>query len=106
MEKTINYSKPLFQATLADLKIVIRDVILEQQLESPHEKPSLKKYVYGIAGIAQLLGCSIPTAQRIKSSGELDEAISQTGKILIVDSEMALDLLRLSKKWGRNCTKK
>lgn len=36
-----------------------------------------KKYVYGIAGIAKLFGCSIPTANRIKKSGKIDQAITQ-----------------------------
>ena len=30
-----------------------------------------KKYVYGILGIAKLFGCSLPTANRIKKSGEV-----------------------------------
>ena len=58
-----------------------------------------KRYVYGIAGIANLFGCSEPTAQRIKSSGEIDDAISQIGGIIVVDAEYALDLLRVSKKY-------
>ena len=39
------------------------------------------------------------TAQRIKNSGEIDEAISQIGGVIVVDAEYALDLLRVSKKY-------
>lgn len=51
-----------------------------------------KKYVYDIAGIAKLFGCSIPTANRIKKSGKIDQAITQIGRKIIVDAELALEL--------------
>ena len=51
-----------------------------------------KKYVYGIGGIARLFGCSIPTANRIKKSGKIDRAITQIGRKIIVDADMALEL--------------
>ena len=38
-----------------------------------------KKYVYGVRGIAQLFGCSMPTANRIKQSGKIDKAITPVG---------------------------
>jgi DNA invertase Pin-like site-specific DNA recombinase len=53
---------------------------------------STKKHVYGIAGIARLFGCSIPTANRIKKSGKIDKAITQIGRKIIVDAELALEL--------------
>ncbi len=51
-----------------------------------------KRYVYGIAGIAKLFGCSMPTAHRIKKSGKIDRAITQIGRKIIVDAELALEL--------------
>ena len=51
-----------------------------------------RKYVYGILGIAKLFGCSLPTANRIKKSGKIDKAITQIGRKIIVDAELALDL--------------
>lgn len=51
-----------------------------------------KKHVYGIAGIARLFGCSIPTANRIKQSGKIDKAITQIGRKIIVDADLALEL--------------
>ena len=56
-------------------------------------KPQQKKYYYGISGIAELLHCSLATANRIKGSGVIDKAISQVGKIIIVDAELALQLI-------------
>lgn len=89
-------NKPLFQATLEEFEksmMAILGMALEKDelVKKPKEK---KYYVYGIAGIAKLFGCSIPTAQRIKSSGKIDDAISQCGKIIVVDTELALELTK------------
>ena len=102
MRKDTLKNKPLFQSTLGDLVECVKEELgLSQIIEDTSEKKS-KLHVYGIAGLAKLLSCSIPTAQRIKSSGVIDEAISQCGKIIVVDADLALDLLRLSNnKWGR-----
>lgn len=59
-----------------------------------------RKYVYGIPGIAKLFGCSLPTANRIKKSGRIDKAITQIGRKIIVDAELALELAG-KKKGGR-----
>ena len=96
----INLEKPLFQATIADLKEVLAMVLKDNALESDCKSiPTSKHYVYGIAGIMSLFHCSEATAQRIKSSGEIDDAISQINGIIVVDAEYALDLLRVSKKY-------
>lgn len=57
-----------------------------------------KRYVYGIFGIAELFGCSIPTASRIKRSGIIDDAITQVGRKIVVDADKALMLVALSRK--------
>ena len=97
--------KPLFQATLEDFENSMK-AILGMALEKDDfgKKPkSEKHYVYGIAGIAKLFGCSIPSAQRIKSSGKIDDAISQCGKIIVVDAELALELTKNEKfKFRKN----
>lgn len=53
---------------------------------------STEKHVYGIRGIAELFGCSIPTANRIKASGKIDQAITQIGRKIIVDADLAFEL--------------
>ena len=53
---------------------------------------SSPKYVYGLSGIAQLFGCSIPTANRIKKSGKIDKAIKQIWRKIIVDASSLLNL--------------
>lgn len=49
--------------------------------KAPAEVAPKKHYEYGIAGLAKVFGCSIPTANRIKKSGVIDAAISQVGRI-------------------------
>ena len=57
-----------------------------------------KHYVYGMQGICDLFGCSSATASRIKKSGAIDPAISQIGNTIVVDADLALDLLRVKKR--------
>lgn len=63
-----------------------------------------KRFVYGLAGIASLFGCSKTTANRIKQSGRIDGAITQVGSLIIVDAEKALELV--GKKVQRYTRKK
>ena len=75
------------------------DTIKKAVNESSQSSSTSKKtYVYGINGLAAILGCSRPTAQRIKSTGKLDSAISQTGRTIVVDVDKALELIRLDRK--------
>ena len=80
-------------------------IFLQQNsTEPPHtEKPIeniLEQYVYGIKGIASIFHCSIPTANRIKRSGVIDSAITQIGRKIICDREVAIELLK-KKRGGR-----
>ena len=92
----IDLNKALFNITLGDLKDVIKAVLDERAAEDA-VKASEKKFVYGIAGIRKLFGCSDSTALRIKKSGVIDDAITQQGKTIVVDAEYALALVKASK---------
>lgn len=54
--------------------------------------PSAPRQVYGLRGIADLFGVSLSQAKRIKASGVIDAAISQSGRTIVVDSSLALSL--------------
>lgn len=77
----------------------IKEAINESGQSSSKNK---KTYVYGMSGLASILGCSIPTANRIKSKGKLDAAISQVGRTIVVDVEKALELIRLDRKYSKH----
>lgn len=53
-----------------------------------------KRMFYGIEGIAQVFGCSVPTANRIKKSGVINEAITQMGRKIVIDGDKALALVK------------
>ena len=71
-----------------------KDAEADVALPSKAEDSTSKKYVYGLKGIQQLFNCSKSTAYNIKRSGRIDEAISQIGNTIIVDAELALELLK------------
>ena len=83
--------KPIWQMTGEELLCLLQNSTVSE----PQKLPAIdttKKYVYGISGIARLFGCSIPTANRIKQSGKIDKAITQIGRKIIVDAELAIEL--------------
>ena len=83
-------------------QVQLLEAIKKQIEDSTQSSSSNKKtYLYGINGLASILGCSRPTAQRIKSTGKLDAAISQTGRTIVVDVDKALELIRLDRKYSK-----
>ncbi len=83
--------KPIWQMTGAEF-LFLQEHGNTKQIVNTNTESSEKKYVYGIAGIARLFNCSIPTANRIKASGKIDKAIRQIGRKIIVDAELAIEL--------------
>jgi len=83
--------KPLWQMTGEEF-LYLQQNSSEQPERQPYVVAPQKKHVYGIRGIAELFGCSLPTANRIKKSGKIDKAITQIGRKIIVDAELALEL--------------
>ncbi len=65
---------------------------IDSHTASTQETPTEKRYVYGIAGLCEIFGCSKPTAIRIKESGRIDKAITQVGRKIVIDAELALQL--------------
>lgn len=95
MNKTIEelLSKPVWQMTGEELLAIAQQGKQKaEETKTVEAERSGKRYVYGISGIAQLFGCSKPTANRIKQSGKIDRAITQIGRKIIVDADLALDL--------------
>lgn len=84
----ISKETPVWQLTVGELLDVMKEELSPQQVVIKPER----KYVYGLAGIADLFKCSRTTASAIKASGRIDKAITQVGRKIIVDAEMALDM--------------
>lgn len=93
---TINelLGKPVWQMADGELLFLAQPGNISTARESTKASSSKEeyRYVYGLAGIARLFGCSLPTANRIKQSGKIDRAITQIGQKIIIDAELALEL--------------
>jgi len=88
--------KPLWQFTGKDHEYMLKHVLMESFTSVDAEPSSQKRYVQGYQGIATLFGCSKSTAQRIKKSGIIDEAITQVNRKILVDADLALQLVKES----------
>jgi hypothetical protein len=90
-------NKRLIDVTVGDfLDLIEERVNTKVVVDTTQEN---KRYVYGLAGIAELFNCSKTTANRIKQSGKIDGAIRQIGNLIIVDADKAITLAgRIEKK--------
>lgn len=86
--------KPVCYMSGEELAYLINNIgILAQKNIAEDKVPTTeRKLAYGIKGIADTFGCSIPTANRIKKSGLINKAISQVGRKIVLDVGLALEL--------------
>ena len=79
--------KPIWQMTGEEFLYLQQDGTAQHPSQPTTVIDSTKKrHVYGINGIAKLF------ANRIKKSGKINRAITQIGRKIIVDAELALEL--------------
>lgn len=83
---TVGQQKELFQGWVKEL------LGANFKAMSGSEEPS-KRYVYGVAGIANLFQVSYVTALSLKN-GILKPAILQQGRKIMCDADMAIELFR------------
>lgn len=100
---SIDRGKPLFQLSTGEFIDALSQGLGIALNSNPSENVASsnkvnKHYVYGLQGLADLLGVAKTTACRIKASGVLDAAISQRGKVIVVDADLAIDLLSVQRK--------
>ena len=81
----INPNTQLLHLTVAEY--------IELQKVVTGQKKEIKEYVYGLKGLAKILGCSRTTASKIKNSGMIDDAISQVGKLIVIDKKKVLEII-------------
>ena len=96
MEENFNLNqllqKPIAMMTGEELCFLITKSV------EASEKPTIQTASKGnyYEGIARIFGCSVPTANRIKKSGIIDKAITQIGRKIVVDADLALSLAKES----------
>lgn len=89
MLTTIDYNTRVIDLTIGELLDIIKRMQSDENAPKEQAAPTV---VYGISGIAQLFGCSRSWACKLKASGIIDDAISQTGRVIITDAQKALEL--------------
>ena len=92
--------KPVWQMTGEELLFLAQQGSTQQEGAAPETSSAKEErhFVYELSGLARLFGCSLPTVNRIKQSGKIDRAITQVGRKIIVDADLALELA--GRKWG------
>ena len=86
--------KPVWQMTGEELLFLAQHGRCHTETDSTKQTSAKEQrpFVYGLSGLARLFGCSLPTANRIKQSGKIDRAITQVGRKIIIDADLALEL--------------
>jgi hypothetical protein len=101
----IDLNKRIIDLSVADI-IEILELFIgkdkQQDTASIDATKHNKHFVYGLSGIADLFGCSKTTANRIKQSGKIDEAIIQIGNLITIDADKALQLIKVNGKHSKN----
>lgn len=87
---------PLWQLTIGEF-IELQKKVIEPVQVKDFTVQSDKRYVYGLAGLAKLFGCSKRSASALKSSGKINKAITQDGRKIVIDADLALELARKNK---------
>lgn len=92
----IRSDTPIWQLTVSEFMQVLENCMSKN--DTRKEEHTAKKYVYGLKGLCELFSCSKGTAIKIKESGVIDKAVTQIGRKIIVDAELALELHHRKKK--------
>lgn len=86
-------TKPVWQLTVGELIDILETKLdISSTTKTEIETNEKREYVYGLSGLARILGCSKNHASKLKRTGMFDEAIIQNGRKIIIDKEKALEL--------------
>jgi hypothetical protein len=93
---TIDHNKRIIDLSVSELIEILEEFTGKDKQQTKDSMDttgdSNKHFVYGLAGLADLLHCSKTTANRIKQSGKIDKAIRQIGNLIIIDADKAIKL--------------
>ena len=84
----------------SDYILINRNELADLVTKAVRDALQQKRLVYGINGIAQLFGVSRTMANNIKRSGVINRALTQSGRTIITDADLALEL------WGQRGRRK
>lgn len=81
-------NKKISELTVGEFKSLVETLLSTSAI--------IYRNVYGLKGLADLFGVSLSTAKRIKASGVINAAISQSGRTIVIDADKALNLYNKS----------
>ena len=98
MPTKINDATRIIDLTVGQLEVLIRSWVRSEEASAKADDDRQdKRHVYGLKGLAKLLGCSTTSACKINTSGIIEPALTRLGNLLIYDSDMVLDLIKKHK---------
>ena len=101
IERRISDDTKLIDLTVGELKELFESLVPKITPMVLTQSKSEKRLVYGLKGIKELFHVSDSTARKLKN-GPIKEAVSQSGRTIVVDADMALMLFKnYEKKSGR-----
>lgn len=77
----------IIDLTVGELVSIIKDTVRIETNAQPKDE-----MVQGLSGLAKTLGVSVTTAQKIKNSGILNDAIGQVGRKVLVNATKAREI--------------
>lgn len=96
MPTKINDATRVIDLTVGQLEDLTRAWVRSEVATTRAADTSLqdKRHVYGLKGLAKLLGCSVTRACQINTSGVIEPALTRLGNLLIFDADLVLTLLK------------
>lgn len=107
-------NRPLAELTLGEILPYIRRIISEEVKAKKNTLPlsysgisneitkrilqDPERFAFGMAGLAEVLHCSIKTAYNYRSTGDYDPAIIKFGKRIIIDKVKATEIAQTQGK--------
>jgi len=99
---SLDLNTPMWQLTVREYMDLHNKIFPQTNQTVQNVQQPSKRYVYGLSGLAELFGCSKTTAGKWKAAGWLNTAITQTGRIITIDAELALALAASREQFGSN----
>ena len=86
-------SQNLNSSAIVTVQMTVEEYLEREAQKTQQQEPEKSRnLVYGLKGIQQLFDCKTTTAWRIKNSEWIKPAITQVGRKIVVDADLALEL--------------
>ena len=92
-------SQNLNSSAIVTVQMTVEEYLEREAQKTQQQDPAKSRnLVYGLKGIQQLFDCKTTTAWRIKNSEWIKPAITQVGRKIVVDADLALELAHQNTK--------